>query len=132
MTSVTAEILHSELIGQTTGLDFLPVHAVALFALSMAVFGRPMQKPRFRSFCAMPTLCPHTGSATNTATFHVCARCGAVPFVTSEIASRLYAVVNVNTFEGFDPIRLRRATFNFEGEGVEARLSRRAKNWING
>lgn len=39
---------------------------------------------------------------TGTATFHVCSRCGAVPIVTSEIASRLYAVVNVNTFEDFD------------------------------
>ena len=33
---------------------------------------------------------------TRTATFHVCSRCGGVPFVTSEIAGHLYAVVNVN------------------------------------
>ena len=36
---------------------------------------------------------------TRTAAFHVCSGCGVVPVVTSEIAGRLYAVVNVNTFE---------------------------------
>ena len=68
---------------------------------------------------------------TGTATFHVCARCGAVPVVTSEVADRLYAVVNVNTFEGVDPSLLRRADANFDGEDVDARLARRARNWID-
>src|SRR5690242_15049461 len=36
---------------------------------------------------------------TRTATFHVCSRCGTVPVATSEIAGRLYAVVNVNAME---------------------------------
>jgi len=67
---------------------------------------------------------------TETATFHVCSRCGVVPVVTSEIAGRLYAVVNVNAFEGIDETWLRRASSNVEGEGVEARLARRARNWI--
>ena len=67
---------------------------------------------------------------TRTATFHVCSRCGAVPLVTSEIANRLYAVVNVNVFENVDPSRLRRATADFEGEDVESRLARRKRNWI--
>jgi hypothetical protein len=57
--------------------------------------------------------------------FHVCSRCGAVPLVTSEIANRLYAVVNVNVFENVEPSRLRRAAANFEGEDVE---SSRAQN----
>src|SRR5215471_16251185 len=39
---------------------------------------------------------------TKTADFHVCATCGAVPVVTSEIGGNTYAVVNVNTFEYFD------------------------------
>ena len=65
-----------------------------------------------------------------TATFHVCARCGAVPLVTSEIANRLYAVVNVNVLENIDPSRLHRATANFEGEDIESRLARRRMNWI--
>ena len=67
---------------------------------------------------------------TETATFYVCARCGAVPIVTSEIAGRLYAVVNVNTFENFDPARVRRLSADFEGEELQSRLARRQKNWI--
>lgn len=67
---------------------------------------------------------------TETATFHICARCGAVPLVTSEVLGHVYAVVNVNTFEGFDSSRLRRATANFEGEDTASRLARRGKNWI--
>jgi hypothetical protein len=67
---------------------------------------------------------------TATATFHVCTRCGAVPIVTSEIENHLYAVVNVNTFENFDPSRLRRGTADFDGEDVQSRLARRYKNWI--
>ncbi len=67
---------------------------------------------------------------TGTAEFYVCARCGAVPLVTSEIDSRLYAVVNVNTFEGVDAAALTRAPVSFEGEAVDARLSRRRQRWI--
>jgi hypothetical protein len=67
---------------------------------------------------------------TETATFHVCIRCGAVPVVTSEIANRLYAVVNVNTFEDFDLSLLRRQAANFDGEEQESRLARRQRNWI--
>jgi hypothetical protein len=67
---------------------------------------------------------------TGTATFHVCARCGAVPLVTSEIAGHVYAVVNVNTLDNIDPSSLRRAGANFDGEDVEARLERRKRNWI--
>ena len=67
---------------------------------------------------------------TGTATFHVCSRCGAVPLVTSEIANRLYAVVNVNVFENVDPSLLRHAPATFEGEDIEARLTRRTRSWI--
>ena len=67
---------------------------------------------------------------TRTATFHVCATCGSVPMVTSEIDGRLYAVVNVNVFENVDPAQLQRASADFEGEGVDARLTRRQRNWI--
>ena len=67
---------------------------------------------------------------TKTATFHVCARCGAVPFVTSEIEGHDYAVVNVNVLENVDPAWLRRAPADFEGESVESRLARRKRNWI--
>ena len=67
---------------------------------------------------------------TRTATFHVCARCGTVPLVTSEVASHLYAVVNDNVLEDVDASRLRRQAASFEGEDVESRLARRQRNWI--
>ena len=68
---------------------------------------------------------------TKTATFHVCTRCGAVPIVTSQIDDRLYAVVNVNTFENFDLVSLRRQAADFEGEDPQSRLLRRQRNWIS-
>ena len=67
---------------------------------------------------------------TRTARFHICARCGVVPVVTSEIDGRLYAVVNVNAFENVDAARIARAPANFDGEGTDSRLARRKRNWI--
>jgi hypothetical protein len=67
---------------------------------------------------------------TATADFHVCARCGVVPLVTSEIDGRLYAVVNANTFQGVDPSVFVRTPTSFNGEGTGERLERRARNWI--
>ena len=67
---------------------------------------------------------------TGTAVFHVCARCGVVPVVTSEIEGKLHAVVSVNAFENVDPAMLRRAPISFEGEDTGSRLARRARNWI--
>ena len=67
---------------------------------------------------------------TRTASFHVCTTCGAVPLVTCETGGRLYAVVNVNTFENVDASLLRRAATSFEGEDAAARLARRQRNWI--
>jgi hypothetical protein len=67
---------------------------------------------------------------TKTADFHVCARCGIVPVVTSEIDGRVYAVVSVNAFEGIEASRLKRSPANFDGEGTDSRLERRKRNWI--
>ena len=67
---------------------------------------------------------------TETATFHICSRCGAVPLVTSEIADHVYAVVNVNVLENVDQAWLRRAASSFDGEDIESRLARRSRNWI--
>jgi hypothetical protein len=67
---------------------------------------------------------------TRTAEFHTCARCGVVPVVTSRIDGRLYAVVNVNAFEGIDPAVVRRSSSDFDGEGTDDRLERRKRNWI--
>jgi len=67
---------------------------------------------------------------TRTADFHVCADCGVVPLVTSRIDGRLYAVVNVNSFENVDPARLRRLPVAFDGESQPERLARRKLYWI--
>lgn len=67
---------------------------------------------------------------TRTADFLVCATCGAVPAVVSRIEGRLYAVVNVNAFENFDPARIQRAPSSLDGETEAARLARRQRNWI--
>ena len=88
--------------------------------------------PRARLAVAIadPALVSKYQHGTGTATFYVCSRCGTVPLVTSEIANRLYAVVNVNTLENIEPSWLRRAAADFEGETVESRLARRQRNWI--
>ena len=68
--------------------------------------------------------------ATKTAQFHICAKCGVVPLVTSTIDGNLYAVVNSNTFEDFDRSMLQNASVSFEGESENVRLTRRKRNWI--
>jgi hypothetical protein len=67
---------------------------------------------------------------TGSADFYVCSRCGVVPFVISAIENHLYAVVNINTFEGIDPSSFVRATTHFDGEDTGSRLERRKRNWI--
>lgn len=67
---------------------------------------------------------------TKTAEFHVCTRCGVVPVVTSRIDDHLYAVVNVNAFEGVERSLVRVVAADFEGEGEDDRLARRKRNWI--
>lgn len=67
---------------------------------------------------------------TRTAEFHICARCGVVPLVTSCIDGKIYAVVNVNSFEGVDPALLRHASASLDAEGEGERLARRKRHWI--
>lgn len=67
---------------------------------------------------------------THTAEFHVCARCGVVPLVTSRIDGRLHAVVSVNALEGVEPTMIRRVGVSFDGEDEAARLARRQRGWI--
>jgi hypothetical protein len=67
---------------------------------------------------------------TKTAQFHVCRECGVVPLASCRIEGRLYAVVNVNTFENVVPALLARSVASFDGEGTDSRLARRARNWI--
>jgi hypothetical protein len=79
---------------------------------------------------ADPALISRYEQGTETAQFHICARCGVVPVVTSRIDGVLYAVVSVNAFEDIDPSLLRRASVNLEVEEKESRLARRKRNWI--
>ena len=69
--------------------------------------------------------------ATGTAEFQICGRCGVVPVVTSTIDGKLYAVVNVNTFDNVDRAIVRKAPVTFEGEELGSRLERRTRNWIS-
>lgn len=78
-----------------------------------------------------PALVSKYAFGTKTADFHVCSRCGVAPVVTSRIDGHLYAVVNVNSFEGVDPALLQqRASASFDNESEEGRLARRQRNWI--
>jgi len=77
-----------------------------------------------------PSLVSRYAFGTRTAEFHICARCGIVPVVTSRIDGRLYAVVSVNAFEGVDRSLIRLASADFDGEGTDSRLARRKRNWI--
>lgn len=67
---------------------------------------------------------------TRTAEFHICARCGVAPLVTSLIDGRLYAVVSVNAIEDVASALIRRGAADFDGETMDARLARRKQNWI--
>lgn len=67
---------------------------------------------------------------TGTAEFHVCARCGVVPVVTSDIEGKTYAVVNVNTLRDVDRSLLQAASATFDAEDQHSRLARRKRNWI--
>jgi len=87
-------------------------------------------RARLRARVADPALLSRYRFGTGTAEFHVCARCGGIPFCTSAIDGHLYAVVNVNTFVDVDPARLEVAGSDFDGEALDDRLARRARSWI--
>ena len=79
---------------------------------------------------ADPGLVSRYSFGTRTAEFHVCARCGVVPVVTSRIEGTLYAVVSVNAFEGREALAIRTLPASFDGEGTDSRLARRQRHWI--
>lgn len=68
--------------------------------------------------------------ATKTAEFFVCTSCGVVPLVVSEIDEKLYAVVNVNSFEDAESLAFSSSATDFGGETKDSRLQRRERNWI--
>lgn len=64
---------------------------------------------------------------TKTADFIVCAYCGVLMVTTCEIEGRLRAVLNIRAMAdvAFAPP----VTTDFDGEDVQSRLARRARNW---
>jgi hypothetical protein len=77
-----------------------------------------------------PALVSRYEFGTQTATFHVCGKCGVVPVVTCDLDGRTYAVVSVNAFENIDKSMLKPGPISFDGEGVDSRLARRQRSWI--
>lgn len=68
---------------------------------------------------------------TGTAEFHICATCGVVPFVSSVIDGKTYAVVNVNTFVNTERDELLESPTDFNSENRASRLERRKRTWIS-
>ena len=85
---------------------------------------------RLRVAVKDPAQVSHYAFGTRTADFHICARCGAVPLVTSDIEGRKYAVVSVNAFDNVPPALLKPGSVSFDGESESDRLSRRQRGWI--
>ncbi len=77
-----------------------------------------------------PALVSRYAFGTETADFHVCSRCGVVPVVTHRIDGRLYAVVNVNTFDDAAAALIERTPVVFADEDAAARIARHQRNWI--
>lgn len=77
-----------------------------------------------------PALVSRYAFGTRTAEFHVCARCGVVPLVTSLIDGQLYAVINVHALENIAPSRLKHSPASFGDEEADTRLARRQRYWI--
>ena len=68
--------------------------------------------------------------ATSTADFFICRRCGGTTFAVSRIEGRDFAVVNVFTFDDAEGMDFDISSTDFDGETVDERLQRRARNWI--
>lgn len=111
----------TELPARACTCSFCTKHGAVWTTLSSASLKIRVEEPALHARYAF---------ATKTAQFHICSRCGVVPLVSSEIDGRLYAVVNANTFEGFDPSQLQHAAVSFDGESEQVRLARRRRNWI--
>ena len=79
---------------------------------------------------AQPELVSRYEQGTRTAQFHVCATCGVVPLVTSEIDGHTYAVVNVNAFDDASRAKVTPVPVTFDAETEATRLARRKRAWI--
>ncbi len=66
---------------------------------------------------------------TKTADFLVCANCGVVPAVVSEIEGQLRGVIRVNCLEESAAFLAQAAPIDLDEEILDSRLDRRAKGW---
>jgi hypothetical protein len=67
---------------------------------------------------------------TRSCDFLICRRCGVFIAAVSETASEARAVVNVNCLNDRDRFTSVPVVHDFEGETIEARVSRHAANWM--
>jgi hypothetical protein len=67
---------------------------------------------------------------TRTADYLLCRRCGVYVAAVCETASGLRAVVNVNSLDARAAFTQAPSTPDYEGEATDARLARRAANWM--
>lgn len=77
-----------------------------------------------------PAMVSRYAFGTETAQFLICSRCGVVPACVCVVEDRLYAVVNVNTFDNVDRDLLNHGTVSFDGEDAMSRIARRQRYWI--
>lgn len=68
---------------------------------------------------------------TGTADFLFCGHCGVVLAALDDNAGNTRAVVNINTLDLSQEISFSNSDSDFEGESLQARLDRRAANWIS-
>lgn len=68
--------------------------------------------------------------ATLTSEAWICAKCGCLTFFTCDLDGKLYAAINVNSFDDFQFNRLTVPTLSLSDEPVEKRLARRQRAWI--
>ena len=67
---------------------------------------------------------------TKTCDFLICRRCGVFIAAVADMPVGTRAVVNVNCLDDRERFATEPAIHDFEGEATEARLSRRAANWM--
>lgn len=67
---------------------------------------------------------------TGTADFLFCSVCGVVLAALDDNGGGLKAVVNILTLSGRDSLEFDHSDSHFDGEATQARLERRARNWI--
>lgn len=79
---------------------------------------------------ADPSLVEHYRFGSRTADYLLCRRCGVYVGAVCETSSGIRAVINVNCLDDRAAFTQAPAAPNYDGEGTDARLDRRATNWM--